>query len=172
MSKPIKAMVSESLRGRYTGVRSACVVDLTGMNVQEQEELRTILRGNSGRLEVVKNSLARRAFQDGPLDPLGCAMVGPCAIVTGSDSVVDLAKTLVEAAQHFTQLKLKQAILDGDPEVLTVEQLARMKTKNELLGELALLIGSPIRALAGCLRSPQSRIAGCLKAMIEKTEEN
>ncbi|MCH7838967.1 MAG: 50S ribosomal protein L10 [Planctomycetes bacterium] len=168
MSKTIKAMVTDDLRVRYREVRSACVVDLTGLNVQEQQGLRATLRTRSGRLEVMRNSLARRAFQDGPLEPLSSTLVGPCALVTGSESVIELAKALVEAAQEFTQLKLKHAIMEGVPDLLTVEILAKMKSHRELIAEVAQLIGSPARALAGCLASPQSRIAGCLKALIEK----
>ena len=168
MSKTIKAMVTDDLRVRYREVRSACVVDLTGLSVQEQQGLRATLRTRSGRLEVMRNSMARRAFQDGPLEPIGSALVGPCALVTGSESVIELAKALVEAAQEFTQLKLKHAIMEGVPDLLTVEILAKMKSHRELIAEVAQLIGSPARALAGCLASPQSRIAGCLKALIEK----
>lgn len=168
MSKTVKTMVTDDLRTRYREVRSACVVDLTGLNVQEQQGLRAALRTRSGRLEVMRNSLARRAFQDGPLEPIGSALVGPCALVTGSESVIELAKALVEAAQEFTQLKLKHAIMEGVPDLLTVEILARMKSHRELIAEVAQLIGSPARALAGCLASPQSRIAGCLKALVEK----
>lgn len=168
MSKTVKTMVTDDLRARYREVRSACVVDLTGLNVQEQQGLRATLRTRSGRLEVMRNSLARRAFQDGPLEPLSSTLVGPCALVTGSESVIELAKALVEAAQKFTQLKLKQAIMEGVPELLTVEILAKMKSHRDLIAEVAQLIGSPARALAGCLASPQSRIAGCLKALVER----
>lgn len=171
MSKPVKSMVTEELRSRYLGVRSACVIDMTGMNVQEQQGLRAVLRSRNGRVQVVKNSLARRAFSDGALAPLGDVLDGPCALVTGSDSGIDLAKALVEAAREFTKLKLKEAILDGDPDVMTVEELSKMKGQRELVGEIAMLLSSPGRAVAGCLTSPQSKIAGCLKAMIDRAEK-
>jgi len=37
-----------------------------------------------------------------------------------------------------------------------------------VIGEVLMLIGSPGRAVAGCLRSPQSKIAGCLKTIADK----
>ncbi len=168
MSKAVKAMVTVELEGRYAGTDSACIVDLTRMNVQQQEELRKVLWGTSARLEVVKNSLARRAFQDGPLEPLGRSLDGPCALVTSLESVIDVAKVLVEAAKEFDQLTLKQAIIGGDPNLVTVEELSKMKSHAEMIGELAMLVSSPGRAVAGCLESPQSKIAGCLKVMINK----
>ena len=168
MSKPVKAMVAADLKGRYAGVSSACVVDLSGLDVPAQERLRASLRGKSSRLEVVKNSLARQAFKDGALAPLGEALQGPCALVTTSDTLVEAAKVLVEAAKEFKTLTLKQAIMEGDAQLLTVDEVARMKTQSDLLSEVAMLISSPGRAVAGCLSSPQARIAGCLKALIDK----
>ncbi len=171
MSKPTKALVTGELRNRYAGHTSACVVDLTGMNVQQQEKLRKLLRKKSARVEVVKNSLAKRAFQDGPLAPLGGALEGPCAVVTAKESLIEVARTLLEAAREFKTLKLKQAIVDGDPTLLTIEAVSKLRTRAQILGEVAMLISSPGRAIAGCLKSPSSRIAGCLKAMVERGEK-
>ena len=168
MSKAVKALMTDQLRERYAGLNSACVVELTGLDVQAQEKLRRNLRAKSARLEVVKNSLARRAFEGGPLDPLGAALVGPCAVVTAPGSLIDVAKLLVAAAKDFKKLKLKQGVLDGDPALLSVEAISKMRGRNEILGELAMLVSSPGRAIAGCLQSPQAKIAGCLKAMIDK----
>jgi len=168
MSRPVKELVTRHLRERYAGVDSACVVDLTGLNVKAQEQLRALLRQRSARLHVVKNSLARRAFQDTPLEPLGRALEGPCALVVSDQSLIEAAKALVAATREFEKLTLKQAIIEGDPNLLTVERLSRMKGRRELLGDLAALLTSPVRSLAGCLRAPQAKIAGCLKAMIDK----
>jgi ribosomal protein L10 len=88
--------------------------------------------------------------------------------VTSPESLIDIAKVLVEAAREFEALKLKQAIFDGDPSLMSVESLSKMKGRDELLGELAMLICSPGRALAGCIGSPQAQIAGCLKTLADK----
>jgi len=168
MSKAIKALMTEQLRERYAAMNSACVVELTGLNVQAQEKLRRNLGTKSARLEVVKNSLARHAFKGGPLDPLGPTLVGPCALVSSPGSLIEVAKLLVAAAKDFKNLKLKQGILDGDPTPLTVEAISKMRGRGEILGELAMLLGSPGRAIASCLKSPQSKIAGCLKTIIDK----
>lgn len=168
MSKAVKEMVAEEYRKRYDGVESMCVVGLAGLAVSEQEALRASLLQRSARMQVVKNSLARRAFRNGPLEPLGEVLSGPCALVTSDDSVIGAAKALVEACKEFKTLELKQAILEGDPELLTVEQISKFKTRVELIGEIAMLVSSPGRAIAGCLGSPQAKIAGCLKAIVEK----
>jgi len=168
MSKSIKAMITDVYRSRYADADGACVVDLTGLDVKQQEQLRRTLREASAEVQVVKNSLAKAAMRDTPLEPLGNALEGPCAIVVSSTSLIEAAKALAEAAKEFESLTLKHALLDGDPELIGVAELAKMKGRLELLGELAMLVASPGRAIAGCLSSPQGKIAGCLKAIADK----
>lgn len=168
MSKPVKELVTQELKAKYASVSSALVVDMTGMDVLTQEKFRKTLRTKSAKVEIVKNSLARRAFAGGPLEPLGKSMVGPCALVVAKESLVDVAKLLMESAKEFQKLKFKKAIFDGDPSLMTIEELSKVKGKRELLGEVLMLVSSPGRAIAGCLRSPGGKVAGCLKAMADK----
>lgn len=168
MSKPLKELITQTLRRRFEGVDSACVVDLTGLDVVRTHRLRQELRAKSIHMQVVKNSLARRAFKGGLLEALGDSLEGPCALVTGGGSVMDVAKELVRWGREFPQIKLKQAIIEGDRNLASVEDVSKMRGRRELIGEVALLISSPGRAIAGCLQSPGGKIAGCLKAMVEK----
>lgn len=168
MSKVIKGMVTDELRSRYDGVSSACVVDITGLNVQEQQELRTNLREKNARMQIVKNSMVKRALKDGPLKLLSESLTGPCALIVSEQSIIDIAKLLIEASKDFSELKLKHAMMDGDADLLTVVQLSKMKSLHELVADISMLISSPGRSIAGCLGSPQSKIAGCLKAIVDK----
>ncbi|MEE9294446.1 MAG: 50S ribosomal protein L10 [Phycisphaerae bacterium] len=171
MSKQLKSLVTDALRARYEGIDRACVVDVSGLNVEDTIKLRRELTSRNIRLRVVKNSLARRAFAGGPLETLGNDLSGPCALVTGGDSAIDMAREMVRLAVEFPQLGLKQGILEGESSLVSVPDLAKLMGRTELLSELAGLLSSPGRSLAGCLSSPQSRIAGCLKAMADKSEE-
>ena len=168
MSKPVKDIVTAELGRRYRDCDSACVVDLTGLDVAATQAVRAKLREQGARMHVVKNSLACRAFADTALEALCPVLLGPCALVTTAGSLVEVAQTLVETAKEFTELTLKQGILDGEATLYTIEELAKMRSKSELVGEVAMLISSPARALAGCLSSPPAKIAGCLEAMIDK----
>lgn len=168
MSKPIKAMVTELLRSRFEDVTEACVVDLTGLDVDSTVQVRRVLLAKSMRLLVVKNSLARRAFADGPLEPIGDYLSGPCALVTGGDSAIEVAKEMVALAKEYPAITLKNGLLVGDRELIPVADIASMKGYGELIGEVAMLVASPGRAIAGCLSSPQGKIAGCLKTIAER----
>ena len=168
MSKALKEMVTETLRSRYDGVEEACVVDITALTVEETQAVRGKLREKSITCQVIKNSLARRAFADGPLDTLGQSLEGPCALLTGGDSIVEVAKTVAGMLKEYPKIVLKNGLLLGDSETTPVADMAKMKSRLEILGDLAGLVSSPGRALAGALSSPQGKIAGCLKAIAEK----
>jgi hypothetical protein len=45
-----------------------------------------------------------------------------------------------------------------------------MKSRDEIVGEIAALIGGPGRSVAGAVASPQAKVAGCLKAIADKAE--
>ena len=166
----MKTLMTETLRSRYAEVDQACVIDITRLNVADTIRFRRLLRAKSMRVSVVKNSMARRAFAGGALEPLGRSLEGPCALVTGGDSAIEVAKECQRLSKELPLLGLKLALLAGDSEVMSLMDAASLKGHRELLADISGLISSPGRALAGCLSSPQGKIAGCLKAMVEKEE--
>lgn len=170
MSKQLKALITDTLKSRFDGVDEACVVDIIGLNVEENQKVRNSLRDKNISVMVVKNSLARRAFTGGPLEPLGNDLKGCCALVTGGDSIIDAARAIAELAKDFPKLGMKNALLSGELDLISVADLAKMKGRIELLGEIAMLVSSPGRSIAGCIGSPAGKIAGCLKTMADKNE--
>jgi len=170
MSKPVKDMITNEYRANYGDVTSGCLVSVIGLDAISANRLRGELLAKNIRLRVVKNRLARRAFAESPLSPLGAALEGPCALITGGESIIDVAKTLVGMQKAYPQLELKVGMLDGDADLIEVDRLAKMKSRTELLSDIAMLAMSPAGRLAGCLAGPGGQIAGCLKAIADKDE--
>lgn len=171
MSKPVKDLVTREYQKNYGSLDNACVVSVIGLDAISANKLRGELRAKRIRLQVIKNSLAKRALSGGPLEPLADALDGPCALVTGGESLIDVAKILIEAKKKYPALQLKLGMLGGDPSLIGIEQLSKMKSRQELLSEIALLISSPGRKLAACLVGPAGKVAGCLKAIADKEEK-
>ena len=171
MSKPVKDLVTQEYKHRYGEVDSACVVSVIGLDGVSANRLRRELSTRKIKLQVVTNSLARRAFAESRLAPLSRGLEGPCALVTGGESIIDVAKALIETKVKYPQIELKVGMVGGEPELIPIEQMAKMKSRNELIAEVAMLIASPGRRLAACFASPAGRIAGCVKAIIEKQEQ-
>ena len=67
MSKLVKDLVTKDLRGQLAGVSDALLVNVVGLDAIRTSKLRRELRSKNIHLEVVKNSLARRAAEGTPL---------------------------------------------------------------------------------------------------------
>ncbi len=171
MSRQLKSMMTEAVKSRYADVDEACVVDISKLNVADTVAFRRALSSKEMRISVVKNSMARRAFDGGPLEPLGRSLSGPCALVVGGDSAIEVAKEIVRLLKEMPKVEPKIALLSGEAEVMPLEEVAKLKSQRELVGDIAGLLRSPGAALAGCISSPASKIAGCLKAMIDGASE-
>lgn len=170
MSKVVKNLLTEEYRKSYSETSDACVVDVTRLSGVSANRFRRDLSEKHIKVQVVKNSLAQRALGDLPLGPLVKELDGPCALVTGGESAIDMAKTLVALKKSYPTLELKKSILEGDPDLIETEQLAKMKNRIEVLGDLAGLLLSPAASLAGAINGPGGRLAGCLQAMADKDE--
>jgi large subunit ribosomal protein L10 len=168
MSKKAKQLVTRHYTAWYEGVDSLCVADLTGLDAISTHRLRGELHKKGIQAHIVKNSLARRAFEGGPLEPLGKALTGPCALFSGGASVIDIAKELVHLAAEMQAIKLKFGIIEGDPALMPVTEMAKMKSRAELQGEVVMLMLSPWRRVCGQVTSPWAKVAGSVKAIAEK----
>ena len=162
--------MSDELGRRYDGIDSACVIDISGLDAVNTNRMRGALKKKNIRMQVIKNSIARRALAGRPLAPLADALSGPCALVFGEPGITDIAKELAKWAKEHDVITLKNGMMEGDPDLLAVEEMARMKGMSELLSDIAMLISSPGRTIAGQVQAPAARIAGCLEALIEKNE--
>jgi large subunit ribosomal protein L10 len=173
MSRQVKNLVVDELQKRYGGVDSALVVRVIGLDAVTNNGLRRRLHGKKIELHVVKNSLARVALKGKPLEPLANALDGPVAVVTGGDSIIDVAKELVTLLKdkQYGKLELQFGVIEGDRELIPVERIAKMKGRREMHADIAGCAVSPGRKLAGCIAGPAGRIAGCLKAIVEKGEK-
>jgi large subunit ribosomal protein L10 len=164
-------MMSQAILGRCDGVESACVIDISGLDAIKTNRLRGELKKRRIRMQVLRNSLARRAFVGGALEPLAKSFAGPCCLVYGDAPATDIARELVRWSREFKVIKLKNGIIEGEPDLFSVEDLSRMKGKRELVAEIAMLISSPARRMASAISSSAAKIAGCLEALIERGEQ-
>src|SRR5436190_20477548 len=133
MSKPIKEMIIEDYRKRFDNVDGALVVDIRRVTANENNTLRAGLHQKKIRVTIVKNTLAKKAFTGTNLEALGNALSGPSALAYGGNSVIDVARELVQWIKKIKTVALKGAILDGQyyDGAEGVKRLSTFPTKEE-----------------------------------------
>lgn len=172
MSKLVKDMITGELVNRYGALESALWVEMIGVDGLTNNQFRRALRERNMQLEIVKTSLFRRAVSGKPLARLAENMNGPSAVITGGESVIDVAKLLEEWAPKLPKLRMRGAILEGEYiDENRVGTLAKMPTRADVLSMIASQALAPGGKLAAAINSGGARIAGCIKALIEKLEK-
>ena len=176
MSKPGKELVRKELVSRFEGVSSLAVVGFTGIDGVSTHKLRGRLREKNIRMNVVKNSIARQAFDAIGLSVANDLLDGPSAIVFCADpkqaGVVEIVRELLDIRKDTPALTIKAALLEGEPfGEDQIQELSKYPTRDEAIANTVTCVLSPGRNLAGCLIGPGGTIAALLKAIEEKKED-
>lgn len=172
MSRMIKELVTQELKGRYADLDSALWIEFTGVDGLATTAFRKKLASKHMRMELVKTALFKRAVSGSKLGKLGDAASGQVALVTGGESSIEIAKAVEAEMAAIKGIKLRAAILEGEFVGETqIGQLSKMPTRRDLQSRIAACAQSPGAKLAAAILSGGGGIAGCLKAMIEKLEK-
>jgi len=166
MSKIVKDMITEELKGRFNGVNELILVNLVGLDAIKTQTLRKELRGKGIQLMMVKSSLARRATEGTVLAPAFEGAAGTLAAVWGATDVVALAKEVSRLASDkkmapFSTLGgvMEGAALTADQ----VQEVGKWPTRDEQLSLLVGQILSPGATLVAQLTSIGGTLASQIK---------
>lgn len=174
MSKVIKNMLTDDLKSRLADVGEAIVVSLGRLDAQRTTELRQALRKKNIHLQLVKNSLARRATVGTPLAAAFEKTEGMLAIAWGGEDVVDLAKELdrLSGVKDFEGFECRGGALDGARlEAADVKRVAKWPTRAEQLSILSGQIVGLASTLAGQIVSAGGTLAGQISSRADDLEK-
>lgn len=142
--KEVSEFVSE-----FEKAISFVFADARGLTVLEDTELRSNLRKNNVKYQVIKNTTSRFVFQQLKVEGLEEVLKGPTAIAYSTEDVVLPAKVIQEHADKFPNLEIKSGIMEG--KVIStdeVKELAKIPGKEVLYTQIACGLNSPITKLA------------------------
>ena len=173
MSRPVNEALVDSLVKDLEGIDSCVVIGTVGMTVAEVTDLRTKLRAKDLRMRVVKNTLARRSFEQRGLHGLGDRLTGPSAVVFGADGALTISKVIVEEKKaRKDKLVIHGAFSEGEVlDAAGVEALSRVPGRQELLGMVLGGLFGPVSGMAQNLDGLLTEMHGLITALSSKREE-
>jgi len=174
MSKAIKDMLVDDLKHRLQSVGEVMVVSLGKLDAQKTTRLRHTLRKKRIHLQLVKNSLARRATAGTPLAPAMTESAGMLALAWGGEDVVDLAKEIDRIAgdKEFEGFECRGGAMDGGRlGAADVKRVAKWPTRGEQLSILSGQISSLASTLSGQILSAGGVLAGQIASRVDELEQ-
>jgi len=160
------AEISEAIRNS-SGV---LLTEYRGLTVAQLKELRGNIRANAS-YAVVKNTLAKRAFNAEGISTFDAELVGPTAIAFVHGDTVTAAKALRDFAKANTALVLKGGYFDGAPLTADeVNKLADLESREVLLAKLAGAIKASLFGAAYMFNAPLAKAVRAVDALRQKQE--
>ena len=151
------------------------LTNFSGLTVAQTNDLRARFREKGVGYMVTKNTLAQIALEDlEGMDALSEHFSGPTAVAFSDDpsKPARVIKDFLDD-EDLERPELKVAWIEGEmyegPEAL--EQLSKLKSREELIGDVVGLLLGPAQAIAGSLRGPASSLAGAIQTIAEGEDE-
>ena len=164
-------MIIEELGGKLKEYSHFYLVDVSGLNAKDTSDLRRKCFKNEIKMVVVKNTLLHKALEASDIDfePLYSALKGSTAVMFCNTANVP-AKLLKEyKKQGIPALKAayaEEGIFVGADKL---EELASIKSKNEVIADIVALLQSPIKNVVSGLNAG-GKIHGLLDAIAERNK--
>jgi large subunit ribosomal protein L10 len=166
--RPDKVATVDEVKSKVAGTSTAVVTEYRGLTVSQISRLRRQLRTLGADYKVFKNTLVLRAISGTSVEPIGEFLQGPTAIAFVDGDVSAVAKALRDFAKESPKLIVKGGVTDG--KLLSTKDLsalADLPSRDVLLAQLAGLLASPLRTMAGLLKAVPQNFAYGLSALIE-----
>ncbi len=174
MNKQDKDLAIGVLREKFDNSSYIYFTDASAMTVEQVNKLRRMCYQKGIEMTVVKNTLARKAMEslgaERNFAPVFKALEGPTAIM-----LTDTANAPAKLIKEFRGKEGKKPIFKAayiDSDVIfgdeNLDMLTSLKSKNELIGDIVLLLQSPAKNVISALKSGGSTIAGLVKTLQER----
>jgi large subunit ribosomal protein L10 len=172
MHRDEKSKIIADLKETLDNSNVIYLTDTSALDAESTSSLRRECFKQDIQLKVVKNTLLRKAFEstDGrDFSPLYEALKGNTSLMFAQVNNAP-AKLIREFRKKHNKPLLKAAYVE-DECYLGDDQLGALcdiKSKEELIGDIIMLLQSPIKNVVSSLQSGQNTIGGLLKTLEER----
>jgi len=151
------------------------LTDISGLNSIETSNLRRLCFKSGVKLEVMKNTLLEQAMtaSDKDFGDLLETLKGNTSVML-SDVGNAPAKVIKDFRKKSERPILKGAIIESDIYLgdEQLELLSSIKSKEEIIGEIVLLLQSPVRNVISALKSSSNKLSGIIQTLSNREEKS
>lgn len=173
MTREEKTAAIEELKEELGNTPFFYLTDSSTLTVAKINKFRRMCFEQGIKVKVAKNTLIKKALETAPESKgyagLYDSLHGPTTILISANPKAP-AKLLEEFRKTEEKPLLKAAYIDSSVYVGD-EQLAvltKLKSKEEMIGEIIGLLQSPARRLASQITASGSKLAGIVKTLAER----
>ena len=171
MTRQEKHDAIENLKEALVGVKTLYLADIEGLDARQTNALRRACFKENVKLQVVKNTLLAKAMEASTHD-FG-ELTG---ILKGNTSLMfsETGNAPAKVIKNFRKksdrpiLKgafIEEAIYIGDDQI---DALVAIKSKEELIGDIIMLLQSPTKNVVSALQSGSGKLSGILTTLSER----
>jgi len=174
MKKEVKDTIIVDLGKKMKEYPHFYLVDIAGLNAEATSSLRRKCFKNEIKLVVVKNTLLHKAFEASDIDfsELYGTLKGSTAVMftTTANVPAKLLKDKDIVKAGVPSLKAAYAEEGFYVGADKLNELASIKSKNEVIADIVALLQSPAKNVVSALQSGAGTIHGVLKTLGERPE--
>ncbi len=175
MSKKLKSYLREDVKRKLGDERALVVLRINKLSVANANDLRRSLRKQGARMSVMRNRVARRAFEEIGIGGAGGMLKGMSAVAYGGqDGVLGVSRVLSEWTKKNKDagVSILGGWMDGQAlKASEVETLAGLPGKAELLSMIASAVTAPMQSIASQVNEIIAGVARAVDAVREQKEK-
>lgn len=158
--KPEKQQDLDALGKDLSSAQNVFLAGYEKMTVQQDFELRKVIRGAGGKYKVIKNTIAGKAAQGTKSESLLKELKGMSSIAYTSGDPVALAKALTAYAKANPAFTFRAGMVQGTAvDIAGINALASMPPKEEIYAKLLFLIQAPAQRLVTAINGVGRNLA-------------
>jgi large subunit ribosomal protein L10 len=159
-SKDDKKKDIDALRQDLEKSKNLFVTGYEKLRVDQDFELRKVVRGAGGKYRVVKNNVAGKASEGTAAEQVLKDLRGMTSVAYTTNDPVALAKVLTAYAKANPTFTFKAGMVEGRViDVAAINDLATMPPREEILAKLLFLINAPAQRLVTVLSAVGRNLA-------------
>jgi|TARA_B100002019_G_scaffold277534_1_gene277431 large subunit ribosomal protein L10 len=150
---------------------SAVMADYRGVTVDAMTQLRKSARESGVQVRVIRNTLAKRAFEGTELECMNEALTGPCIVAFAMEDPGASARLFKDFAKEQEAFEIKALSVGG--KLLPAEQidaLAKLPTRDEALALLMAVMQAPVTKLVRTMNDIPGRVTRVVAAVRDQKQ--